>query len=87
MSANKRERKRLERLKTKQTLVLSVFSSADYFTADKNHGNCCLTQTTFNNFYSTMVTRKSMIVSSRFFSLNSFFERKIPLRLRNCLYV
>lgn len=29
--------KRLERLKTKQTLVLSIFSSADYFTADENH--------------------------------------------------
>ena len=37
MSANKRERKRLEKLKTKQTLVLSIFSSADYFTADENY--------------------------------------------------
>lgn len=42
MSANKRERKRLERLKTKQPLVLSIFSSADYFTADKNHGKLLL---------------------------------------------
>ena len=34
-----------------------------------------------------MVTRKNMIVNSQFFSLNSFFECKIPLRLRPCLYV
>lgn len=34
-----------------------------------------------------MIKRKSMIVNSQFVSLNSFFERKIPLRLRHCLYV
>lgn len=34
-----------------------------------------------------MMTHKNMFVNSQFFSLNSFFERKIPLRLHPCLYV